>query len=63
MPRSVEARLTEMLDEIVAIRTATEGMSFGAFCSQWSIQRGVERGLEIISEASRSIPDELICVA
>lgn len=63
MPRSVQARLTDMLNEIAAIRDATQGMSFEAFSSQWSIQRAVERGLEIISEASRSIPDDLKAVA
>jgi uncharacterized protein with HEPN domain len=29
------------------------------FCHSWSMLRATERGLEIISEASRSIPAEL----
>jgi uncharacterized protein with HEPN domain len=59
MPRSVQARLDDMLGEISAIRDATQGVSFDAFAAAWHLRRAVERALEIISEASRSLPDDL----
>jgi uncharacterized protein with HEPN domain len=59
MPRSVQARLDDMLGEISAIRDATRGVSFDAFEAAWPLRRAVERGLEIISEASRALPDDL----
>ena len=33
------------------------GADLSAFSSSWIMQRAVERGLEIISEASRKIPE------
>ncbi|MGB0671226.1 MAG: DUF86 domain-containing protein, partial [Rhodospirillales bacterium] len=36
-----------------------EGIDFGTFDGSWEKRRAVERGLEIISEASRHIPDDL----
>lgn len=45
-----------MLDAIHGIRLAVEGLDFPAFERAWVIQRAVERGLEIISEASRHLP-------
>ena len=63
MPRSVQARLDDMLEEIAAIRTGTRDVSFESFAAMWHLRRAVERGLEIISEASRSLPDELKALA
>jgi uncharacterized protein with HEPN domain len=33
------------------------------FANSWAMQRAVERGLEIISEASRHVPDDLKALA
>ena len=41
------------------IEQALDGVVFEAFNVSWPLQRALERGLEIISEASRSIPPEL----
>lgn len=34
-------------------------MSFESYRTTWSLRRATERGLEIVSEASRAIPTEL----
>ena len=55
----LEARLHDILDEIKGIRDATIGLSHEIFEDVWVIRRASERGIEIISEASRHIPDDL----
>lgn len=52
-------RLHDMLDCILEIRKAVEGMSFEAFVESWTLRRALERGVEILSEASRHIPDDV----
>ena len=60
MPRrSVLLRLTDIDDAIRGIAAATGGIDFEAFNEDWTVQRAVEHGLEIISEASRHIPEDL----
>ena len=63
MPRSLQARLDDMLEEIAASRAAIITASFESFAAEWIMHRGVERALEIISEASRALPDELKALA
>jgi uncharacterized protein with HEPN domain len=57
--RSVAARLDDIREAITGIQATLEGVSFETFAQSWQLQRAVERGLEIISEASRALPDEL----
>ena len=57
--RSVQARLDDMITAIDGIRMTLENVEFETYVSAWHLQRATERGLEIISEASRSIPAEL----
>jgi uncharacterized protein with HEPN domain len=59
VPRSVLLRLVDIRDAIDGIQKATAGASFDAFAASWIMQRAVERGLEIISEASRHLPADL----
>ena len=59
MPRSVKACLTDIKDAIAGIEGIVIGMTFAEYQSSWRDQRAVERGLEIISEASRRIPDSI----
>ncbi len=54
--RSTRARLIDMLDAIEGIRAAVAGLDFQQYASKWVTRRAVERGLEIISEASRHLP-------
>jgi len=57
--RSIEARLADILDAISGIRQMLAGHDFDSFMSTWHLQKATERGLEIISEASRHIPTDI----
>jgi uncharacterized protein with HEPN domain len=57
--RSIAARLDDMREAIDGIEATLGDVSFETFAASWQLQRAVERGLEIISEASRSLPDDL----
>lgn len=59
VPVSVEARLKEILGEIDGIARATGNLDLAAYRESWMARRAVERGLSIISEASRFIPEEM----
>lgn len=54
-PRYV-VRVHDMLDSIREIRIALSGSDFDAFRTSWVLRSAVERGIEIISEASRGLP-------
>jgi uncharacterized protein with HEPN domain len=56
---SLAPRLTDILDAIERIRSEMEGVSIEAFEADWRKRWLVERGVEIISEASRRLTDEL----
>jgi uncharacterized protein with HEPN domain len=49
----------DIRDAITGIEGVVTGISFESFRDNWTTQRAVERGLEIISEASRHIPEPL----
>jgi uncharacterized protein with HEPN domain len=57
MARKVRPVLSEILDAIDGIRQATDGKSFADFQADWLPRRAVQRAIEIISEASKHIPD------
>jgi uncharacterized protein with HEPN domain len=59
MARKASPALNDILDAIVGIESVTAGKSFVDFEKDWLLRRGVERAIEIISEASRRIPPEL----
>jgi uncharacterized protein with HEPN domain len=48
-----------MIEAIEHIRTVTAGITLGEFESDWQKRWLVERGIEILSEASRHLGDEL----
>ncbi|WP_368744730.1 DUF86 domain-containing protein [Desertibaculum subflavum] len=48
-----------MLEAIERVRSVTEGLTLDAFEADWQAQWLVTRGIEIISEASRHLPEEL----
>jgi uncharacterized protein with HEPN domain len=52
-------RLTDIVEAIDHIRSETADISLDAFERDWRKQWLVERGVEIISEASRHLPDDL----
>jgi uncharacterized protein with HEPN domain len=57
--RSLILRLTDILEAIERIREVLGEMSLESFEVDWQKQWLVERGVEIISEASRHLTDEL----
>lgn len=63
MARTILLRLTDMRDAIVGIEGVVADSAFEVFADNWGMQRAVERGLEIISEASRHIPVDLKALA
>jgi uncharacterized protein with HEPN domain len=54
--RSVAARLYDILEAIEGIRRTTAGLDFAGYEEDWAARRATERGIEIISEASRHLP-------
>jgi uncharacterized protein with HEPN domain len=52
-------RLTDIVEAIGHIRSVLENVSLEAFEADWQKRWLVERGIEIISEASRYLPEAL----
>jgi uncharacterized protein with HEPN domain len=46
-----------MIEAISGIETAISGKSFEDYRADWSLRLATQRGIEIISEASRSLPE------
>ena len=55
-PRIALEFMAEAVDEIVRL---TSNISFDEFQNSWLIRSAVQRGLEVISEASRHVPMDL----
>jgi len=55
--RSAIPRLTDIIEAIEHIRSAIADLSLDAFEADWQKRWLVERGVEIISEASRRLDD------
>ncbi|MBN9509121.1 MAG: DUF86 domain-containing protein [Alphaproteobacteria bacterium] len=53
------ARLTDMVEAMERLRSLVDGVALEAFGGDWQRQWLVQRGVEIISEASRHLPDAL----
>lgn len=61
MPRrKVGPILSEILAALDGIEQATSGKTLQDFENDWLLKHGVQRGIEIISEAARHLPDELL---
>src|SRR5436190_23712758 len=57
--RSLVPRLTDMVQACERIRLLLQDMPLDAFEADWQKQWLVERGVEIVSEASRHLTDDL----
>src|ERR1022692_2956548 len=57
--RSLIPRLTDIVEAIERINGVLENISLEAFETDWQRQGLVQRGVEIISEASRHLTDEV----
>jgi uncharacterized protein with HEPN domain len=61
--RTILLRLTDMRDAIIGIEGVVADAAFEAFSDNRGMQRAVEPGLEIISEASRHLPADFTALA
>jgi uncharacterized protein with HEPN domain len=59
MARDVLPAIDDTLDAIEGIENAVANKTFADFEADWLLRRGIERAIEIISEASRRVPAEL----
>lgn len=59
MAREFLHAIDDILDAIVGIEEATRGKSLADYQQQWLLRHAIQRAIEIISEASRAIPDEV----
>jgi uncharacterized protein with HEPN domain len=59
MPRRVDHVLHDILQAIERVEEVTRGKTLSEFEASWQLRWIVQRAIEIISEASRSIPHEL----
>jgi uncharacterized protein with HEPN domain len=57
--RSLIPRLTDIIEAIERVSVILADVSLEVFENDWQRQWLVERGVEIISEASRHLPDDL----
>ncbi len=60
MARDVTVTLDEMLEACDAIREASQGLDLAGFQGARLRRLAVERAIEIISEAARRLPEDLI---
>jgi uncharacterized protein with HEPN domain len=59
MERSIRLRLNDIIRAIDGTEGTIEGIGFETFQTVFHMPRTVERCIEIVSEATRHIPDEL----
>jgi uncharacterized protein with HEPN domain len=59
MPGLVRPALRASLEAIEGIENSVRGKTIDDFSADWLLRHGVQRGIEIISEAARRIPAEL----
>jgi uncharacterized protein with HEPN domain len=59
MKRHVNHAIHDILEAIDRIEHVTRGKTLNEFEDNWQLRWLVQRAIEIISEASRAIPDEL----
>ena len=57
--RLVRPALRAIVEAIEGIEAATRGKTLDDFSADWLLRHGVQRGVEIVSEAARRIPPEL----
>jgi uncharacterized protein with HEPN domain len=59
MTKGIIARIRDMLEPIDELEHATAGKTFEDFQRDWLLRKAAERVVEIISEASRHLPEDL----
>lgn len=59
MAREFRHALDDMLEAIDGIQNALTGKTLENYRTEWVLKHAVQRGIEIVSEASRSLPDAI----
>ena len=59
MPRKVGHAIHDILEAIDRVEQITLGKTLSDFENSWQLRWLVQRAIEIISEASRAVPDDL----
>jgi uncharacterized protein with HEPN domain len=59
MQRLVRPALRAILEAVDGIENATAGKTLDEYSADWLLRHGVQRAIEIISEAARRIPSAL----
>ncbi len=57
--RAVDHTLRDILDTIARVETKIAGKQFEEFQADWEFRFAVQRAIEIVSEATRRLPEEL----
>lgn len=57
--RLVRPALRAILEAIEGVEHATRGKTLDDYGADWLLRHGVQRGIEIVSEAARRVPPEL----
>ena len=58
--RNPRVRLLHIRDEIDSASAAVRGVDFNAYRDNYMLRRAIERALQIISEAPRALPSDLL---
>ncbi|HEY1935596.1 MAG TPA: HepT-like ribonuclease domain-containing protein [Acetobacteraceae bacterium] len=59
MAELIRPALRAILDAIEGVQAATGGKTIDDYSAEWLLRHGIQRGIEIISEAARRIPPDL----
>ena len=57
--RQIEHTIRDILETIARVESKIAGKSFQDFESDWEFRFVLQRALEVVSEATRRLPDEL----
>ena len=58
-PREFRHAIEDMRAAILGIQKASAGKTLSDYAADWLLKHGIQRGIEIISEASRALPEEV----
>lgn len=59
MVRAFRHALSDILQAISGIEAAAAGKTLADYQNDWLLKHAIQRGIEIISEASRALPEEV----
>jgi uncharacterized protein with HEPN domain len=58
--KSPRIRLLHIRDEIDSLTTALDGLTYPEYQASYAMRRAAERAIQIISEAARALPPDLL---